>query len=299
MRVAEALLSLLRRKAADLPEGDPARIEAQLGSALAEAGTRWPRLVLEDEIFLRHLAGMAAEDEPDLAGFFGALHLVDLFLACACLHGVPGAIDTFEREYLTGIERYLRCISGAPVELAEVKQRLLAKLFVAQSGAPAKIATYTGRGPLGSWIGVSAQREAISARRAVREHDPYSESDGLGAGQAALLPDPEIEFVKRKYAREFEQALREALEMLPERERVIFRLNLVNGVSLEKIGTLYGVNQSTVSRWLARARESVMDEVQHRLAERLKVSTDEFRSVVHAVQSEVHVSISRIFAAVD
>jgi RNA polymerase sigma-70 factor (ECF subfamily) len=105
--------------------------------------------------------------------------------------------------------------------------------------------------------------------------------------------------VKRKYAREFEQALREALEMLPERERVIFRLNLVNGVSLEKIGTLYGVNQSTVSRWLARARESVMDEVQHRLAERLKVSTDEFRSVVHAVQSEVHVSISRIFAAVD
>ncbi|WP_395812894.1 sigma factor-like helix-turn-helix DNA-binding protein [Archangium minus] len=62
------------------------------------------------------------------------------------------------------------------------------------------------------------------------------------------------------------QVLAEALAALPSRERTVLRLHLVEGLSLERIGTVYRTHKSTVSRWLARAREEVLAGTRSRLA---------------------------------
>ena len=74
--------------------------------------------------------------------------------------------------------------------------------------------------------------------------------------------------MKENYRGEFEKALAQALERLPEHERALLRLHLVNGVSLEKIGTMFAVSQPTASRWLAAARAKLLDDVKQTLAPR-------------------------------
>ena len=50
--------------------------------------------------------------------------------------------------------------------------------------------------------------------------------------------------MKGRYRSAFEEALRDALARVPERERVLLRLHLVNGVTVDKIGKMFDVSQA-------------------------------------------------------
>jgi RNA polymerase sigma-70 factor (ECF subfamily) len=63
---------------------------------------------------------------------------------------------------------------------------------------------------------------------------------------------------------------------------------------VEQIGRMEGTHKSTVSRWLARAREALFDEVRKRLKERLKVSASELDSLLGVLQSQLDLSLVRI-----
>ena len=109
--------------------------------------------------------------------------------------------------------------------------------------------------------------------------------------------DPELDFFKRRYRGEFERALEEILAKLGDRERVLMRLSLVNQVSVENIGKMYGVSQSTASRWLGQAREQMADELRKVLGERLKVPASELNSLAGLVASQLDLSLSRLLRA--
>jgi len=91
--------------------------------------------------------------------------------------------------------------------------------------------------------------------------------------------------------------IREALRVLDDRERMIFRLYVVDGLSVERIAKVYGVSQSTVSRWVAKARDGVTAEARRLLRERLLLSEAEFESVAGLMISQLDLSVSRILAA--
>jgi RNA polymerase sigma-70 factor (ECF subfamily) len=113
--------------------------------------------------------------------------------------------------------------------------------------------------------------------------------------EAALVPqEPEIDFIKDKYRAEFEQAFADALGSVSEKDRLLLRLHLVTGVSVEGIGKMYQVSQSTASRWLAAAREAVAAEAQRLLAERVHLDGSEVASVARLVASQLDLSMSRI-----
>ena len=88
--------------------------------------------------------------------------------------------------------------------------------------------------------------------------------------------------------------MKDALGALGERDRLLLRLHLVSGVSVENIGNMYGVSQSTASRWLAKAREDVAGEAQRLLRERLGVAPSEVASLADLVASQLDLSMSRI-----
>src|SRR5438876_233997 len=131
-------------------------------SELYEVGrSAWPDLSLDRATFERFLEervalGVAPEKTRAQAA--------DLYLACACAHGAAGAVERFDRAHLAGLAAVVARVDPSPAFTDEVRQRLRTKLFVAEAGAIPKIAEYTGRGPLLSWVRVAALRTALNLK---------------------------------------------------------------------------------------------------------------------------------------
>ena len=158
----------------------------------------------------------------------------------------------FERTCGAAITAAVARVDRSPELRDEVRQTLWQRLFVGTPGQAPRMLSYAGRGPLAGWVAVAAQRIALDMRRARDAHRRF----GSGRRSAACPADdhPEVDYMRMRYKSEFEDAVRDALAALPDRDRLLLRLTAVSGLSHEQIANIYKVNQSTVSRWIARAR---------------------------------------------
>jgi RNA polymerase sigma-70 factor (ECF subfamily) len=260
-----------------------------LAEACSRGRTAFPALRLEDATFERHLTAVLA-GSPVTAEAISALLVEDLYLACACLAGTEGAVAAFRARHGATIRRAIAKVVPAS-DVGEAEQRLLQSLLVESEGSPPKIAGYAGRAPLDRWLSVSAQRAALMW---LREGKAESRARQAAASEPAAAghTHPETAYLKERYRGDFEQALAEALGRLPDRDRVLLRLHLVNGVSLEKIGLMYAVSQPTASRWLAAAREKLLEDVKQSLGVRLGTSSSELASLAGMVASRLDLSLS-------
>jgi hypothetical protein len=68
----------------------------------------------------------------------------------------------------------------------------------------------------------------------------------------------------------------------------------VSGLSHEQIAGIYKVNQSTVSRWIARTRAEVLEATERIVCGKLGVARDEFMSLAGLLVSRIDLSISRV-----
>jgi RNA polymerase sigma-70 factor (ECF subfamily) len=272
------------------PAADAA-LEDELAAACARGRAAFPELAVSDPAFVRHLARVVSVGEAG-AEPIAALVIEDLYLACACLARCEGAVSAFEARHASTIRGAIaRMVPAADAD--EAGQRLLETLLVGSETSPAKIGSYAGKAPLERWLGVSAQRAALMWLRENRSETKAR--DAAAAEQAAgSHTSPENAYIKERYRGEFESALGEALARLSERDRLLLRLNLVKGVSLEKIGTMYSVTHSTASRWLAAARERLLDDVKATLGAKLGTSSSELASLAGMVASGLDLSLSAL-----
>jgi RNA polymerase sigma-70 factor (ECF subfamily) len=266
-------------------------VEAVL-RALCDDGRRtWPALELADETFVRHLAErLPAEGDPVAALRATAPHAADLYLACACTHGDTRALAAFDAGFIAPVAKYLSRADAIPAVADEVKQVLRTNLLVAAGGVLPKIAGYTGRGPLGAWVRVSATRAALRLRDAGRAQAPG------GVADPAVLPardDPEIDYLRTHYGAEFRAAFQATLAALSPREATLLRLHFLDGMTIEAMGALYEVSGRTIKRWLAHIRQHLMRETHRLLAERLRLSTTELENLIGLLRSQLDVSIVR------
>jgi RNA polymerase sigma-70 factor (ECF subfamily) len=250
-----------------------------------------PDLDLDREVFARHLARFA-EAERDAATSDRAIE--DLYLACACATGVDGAASHFERRFGKVIRNAVARVLAAPADRDEAVQLTRGMLLVANGAGPPKIASYSGQGPLESWVSVTAIRAAISFGRA---GGTARQLRDRALGEVAGGADPEHLFMKAEIRKEVEAAFERALQSLSDRERLLFRLYLVSGMTMEDIGKTFGVAHQTVSRWLVKARKRVLVSVRSELAQRGRLSTSDLRSLVRVVASELNLSISRLLGS--
>ena len=165
------------------------------------------------------------------------------------------------------------------------------RLFVGGTGQAPRIESYAGRGPLAGWVAVAAQRVALDLRR---ESARAAASDPVADDLLLADEHPEADYLRMRYKREFEAAVREALEALPDRDRLLLRLTTVSGLSHEQIAHIYKVNQSTVTRWISRARSEVLEVTERSVCEKLGVPREEFLSLAGLLVSRIDVSISRV-----
>jgi RNA polymerase sigma-70 factor (ECF subfamily) len=264
-------------------------VEAFVESLAARGRAAHPELAVDAAAFAAHVAACGAATGVEAT----AVHAEDLYLACAGVLGHERAVEKLRRVHRPVVIGYLRNIDVSPAFVDEVEQRLWDAALVGSATAPAKLATYSGHGALAGWVGIVAQRIALTMRR----HESADERAVAGAAAQAelLVQDPELAFIKGRMRTDFQRALSQALGTLEDRERMIYRLHLIDGLTVETIAGMYAVSHSTVSRWLAKARESVVAAAQRFLREEAGLSPAEFDSVAALVMSQLDLSVSRIF----
>ena len=260
-------------------------------AAFSGARARNPGLAVSASTFAGRLAASLKEAaaHPDLVATIHSVHLDDLYLACGCIDRCAEAARRFCQRYLEAIRRCLAYWNLPDGERADLAQNLLLKLLVAEPPASARIAAYAGRGPLQDWVTVAARRAAMTTlRRSVPRRSLTTR-----LAETVLPPPPaDLCFEKRATSRLLGEALRAAIEALEARERLLLGLRLVKGLSNQAIGTMYGVDASTVSRWLARTRGKLLEQLRAHPRWRAQLSASDLQYLAGDAASQVDISLS-------
>jgi RNA polymerase sigma-70 factor, ECF subfamily len=82
---------------------------------------------------------------------------------------------------------------------------------------------------------------------------------------------------------------------LSPKERQILRLHFLDGLDPEAVAKMFHVHRTTVVRWIQRARQTILDEPRRLLQARLALPDDELDSLVAHGQSQLALTMSRVF----
>lgn len=239
-------------------------------------------LVVDPAGFADHVAARRPAELSD-DEWLATAHLVDLYLAFACQSGVAGALERFRARHGATIHHALRGLDARARD--DAMQILHQRLFV---GAAPKIATYSGRGPLGAWLRVVAGRLRLEL---VTPSEPAANDWELAALEGRD-DDPELAYLKARYRAEYKQVFAEAMARLGDRERAVLAQYHVDGLTIDQLGALYDVHRVTASRWVLRAQEQVRAHVHELLRRRLGLASTELRSVTRLVLSQLSLQLS-------
>jgi RNA polymerase sigma-70 factor (ECF subfamily) len=263
---------------------DDARLEAALSELLAAARAAWPTFTVAAETFIPYVASRLPDDASSIDAL-AEMRGSDLYLACACAHGDDRAIAIFDAEYLGPIFPLPRQLAAISLD---VRQLASMKLFVREGSDPPKIADYSGRGDLGSWVSVVTLRIGLSLLRGTKRELPLDETALFELGATG---DAEVAQLKKRYSKEFADAFHHALGTLAPRDRNLLRQHYVDALTMEQIGRIYRVHRITIVRWIDKARAKLAIETRRHLETRLGISRGELESIMRLIRSQMDVSL--------
>jgi RNA polymerase sigma-70 factor (ECF subfamily) len=266
-------------------ESESDALAAALDAAYAAGQDRWPRLSVEPAAFARGVA-RRAETEADIA----ALCHADLFLALACVAGAPGAIESFSAHYDALLSAIFARVRAQGTGIDDLRQRLLERLFV--GGGHPKILEYEARGSLKTWVRVVASRLCIDADRKRADRVDRLETADPRLEQLGAQRDPELMFLEARYRAAFSDALRAAIEALEPRDRNLLRYVACDRMSATQIAGLYNVHRATAKRWLATARQQVLEGTRARLMAAEGIDAAELDSVMDLLRSRLDLTLT-------
>ncbi len=244
----------------------------------------------------RFLAHLARHRPADAVGdaWLASVSAADLYLACACAEGVPAAVEELDRQYRAQVGAYLAGMRPTEAFVEDVAQAVLERLLVGAEGSPRRIAEYSGRGALGSWLRVITTRLALDLRRR-RTEELADAGEGAPAEGEAAPADAEIDLLKRRYAGEFNAAFRAAVGALTSEQRRLLHAHFVEGTTLEQLAARLGVHRATVARRIAAARQEILDGARQTLGEQLRVLPAELESLMGLMRSRLDLSLEGSF----
>jgi RNA polymerase sigma-70 factor (ECF subfamily) len=250
---------------------------------VAQARSAHPDVEIDEAAFLDYLDAHRQDLGDPIAAD-------DLYLACACVHGDERAIRALDAE-LRDVAGDFAGMAGDPVRHDDFKQVLREKLLVGERGGAPKLAEYSGRGSLRSWLRIVAKRTYLDElrRRERRKEVDLDESVLLGADDAV---DLELRWIKERYRVQFRSAFASALGSLEPRERNMLRSRLLHGLSNRQIAQLFDCDRATVTRQLAAIRERLLVTTKAALMAALRIAPAELDSVLRLIQSRLEITLS-------
>lgn len=262
------------------------RLEAELERLTQAGSSAWPQLQMKEDFFL----GFLAHSLPaSAASHLADLRAGDLWLSCAFGAGIVGASEILDTQMMAPIQSALHKLRTPEPVVADILQDLRRRLVEMQQRVQERQG-YSGRGDLAGWLYVCAVREAG------RRREKASKEQVLEDAGAALLPsadeDPEMAYIQMTYKRELQQAFREALASLTSKERNLLRYYFLDGMSIDKIGALYGVHRATAARWVNTAREQLCQKTRAIACRRISLSEEGFERVLGLIASQIYVNLA-------
>lgn len=203
----------------------------------------------------------------------------DVFLVCAALADDPNAA----RELRRRIDRATQPLEG--VDPDEIAQRCWLRLFSGEH----RVLRYVGQGDLDGLLRVTTRRLALNASRDA----PRDESLELALHAEDGAPQLDTQFASAQYKAAFKEGVEHAISTLPDEDRLLLKLHLVDSLGIDKLSGILGVHRATAARRLERARERVAKAVRAALRDTLgEAGIDD--SHLRRVRSQLDVSLSRI-----
>lgn len=262
--------------------------DLDLEGAIARGRRAWPGVDVPAEECRRFWSELPGANEDRAVG---PPH-EDLYLACACLAGIAAAHQAFESSIMADVPKAVRRVSVEPDFAQDVVSDLRVALLFGAEGKPPLLTRYLGRGPLRSFVMVLAMRRALDRKRRVKEVLTQPSSLAKLEAEAAAFT-----FVGSDGLREaFVRALRESLAALTPRDRNVLRLHVVEGVSAEAIGRMYGAHRATVTRWIATAKEAVFEATRAAVQREKSLSPATFESFARDAASQLDATLSTFLA---
>ena len=244
-------------------------------SVFEEGQKAWPQLAVSQAELDSFLADREPTEPPPSA---------DLFLVCACALGRPDAMGALEKSVLAQVPGWVARIDPSPDFGDDVAQAVRELLL---TGDRPRLWTYAGKGSLEGWVRVTAVRLALKLKARQRPTVP----DASAAVQ--LTPDLGTQVEKAQVRAEVEQAMELVLASLDTEERAWLKLYYLDGLSLEKVASLFGVHTSTISRRIAALESHVLSSLRERLQHQLRLPRAEVESLIRFVRSQLEVSLGQ------
>lgn len=271
------------------PVAEPVELSSAVAQTVAHilerASQAWPGVHLAEARFREEIGRRVSGGDP--LATLRAIHAEDLYLVIACAAGDATALAHFDRVYLDRARQTLARMRLSASEVDETLQALREELFVPAPGERPRILNYAGRANLHGWLRVVAVRVSHRVVRRNVDHAELRESV-VDVRQA----DPELEYLKRTCGDAFQQAFRESLAQMAPRDRLLLKRRFTHGLSCEELGVLYGVNRTTVFRWVTDARARLVEATQATLQGRMDLGSADLSSVLRLVQSVVDLTLS-------
>lgn len=230
-------------------------------------------------------------ESNELAEAVSELHVGDLWLAFAARTARGTAVADFERACIDPLGPTIGRVDASPVFVDEVRQRVRAKLLVAETGQTPRLERYRGRGELATWVRVVAAREALTVARSERRRGVV-DSDDLLALEASTT-GPELGAVKEQYRAAFGAAFRAGIASLTPEQRNVLRLHYLHGLTVDDLAGLLSLHRSNAARRVAKARAELLAATRQRLQIELRIDRTEFEALIQLIASRIDVSIER------
>jgi RNA polymerase sigma-70 factor (ECF subfamily) len=286
----------------------------RVSDLVAEFTAAWPGSEAPNELATRlsEMCALARSSHPDLpidegdlvaaiarrcpssqvVEYLDRCHVAELALTRVARCGDAAAVAAIESRYRRTIQAVCHRFTSRAYSVDDLWQLLREKLF---AGPDAGIGEYSGHGPLGNWLRITAIRLFMDlGRRKDRARElPASETS------VAALPHPcdlGLELVKREYRSAVGAAIEHAANRLGPGDRHLLRQHFVTGLTIDQIAVAVGIHRSTAARRIAKARAQLSALVREALKTTLAAGPDTLDEIYGLVVSGLDLSIAQLLS---
>lgn len=195
-------------------------------------------------------------------------HLSDFHLCHECLEGKASSIAFLQQQFGPRTLSYLIGAGGLPDEAAEIVNSLWADLLAPVGDRPASLQRYDGSCALQTWLNTVALNKLLTRKRSeqrwkriispdVDSHDPDGENGGIERSTATLADPEPVESSEAPLIEIMQMAVETAFLSCEPEDFVLLQLKHCDGLRGAELGTLFGCDESVISRRIDKAQERI------------------------------------------
>jgi RNA polymerase sigma-70 factor (ECF subfamily) len=191
-------------------------------------------------------AGKRGGDEQPVAYIDRTAHALDVQLASLASAGDDSAFTTLVARYHPAVFRWSLIFARDPDEAEDIAQEVFVR-------AHRQLSQYRSDGSLGAWLYAITRRAATQLRRSQRRRRRLSLSPGAAPLREVYTTDPGGRVDRERAA----NVIRELFSELPARQREIFDLVDLQGLSPAEAAERTGMKAVSVRASLFKARSAI------------------------------------------